>query len=56
MSLIKQIIDGDRRALAQALTIIENDDHSSQNILTNVYRHTGCAHLLFVGLCPAAAS
>ena len=46
MSLTKQIISGDRRALAQALTLIENDDHSSQRILTDVYRHTGCAHLI----------
>jgi LAO/AO transport system kinase len=46
MSLIKQIIAGDRRALAQALTLIENDDHNSQNILANVYRHTGHSHLI----------
>ena len=46
MSLTKQIISGDRRALAQALTLIENDDHSSQHILTDVYRHTGYAHLI----------
>ena len=46
MSLIKQIIGGDRRALSQALTLIENDDHNSQNILANVYRHTGQAHLI----------
>ena len=46
MSLIKQIIGGDRRALAQALTLIENDDHNSQNILANLYRHTGHSHII----------
>ncbi|HJO90269.1 MAG TPA: methylmalonyl Co-A mutase-associated GTPase MeaB [Anaerolineales bacterium] len=46
MSLIQQIIGGDRRALAQALTLIENDDHNSQNILANLYRHTGHSHII----------
>ncbi|SVE03944.1 uncharacterized protein METZ01_LOCUS456798, partial [marine metagenome] len=46
MSLIQQIIGGDRRALAQALTLIENDDHKSQNILANLYRHTGHSHII----------
>ena len=35
MSLIKQIIGGNRRVLAQALTLIENDDNNSKNILAN---------------------
>ena len=46
MSLIKQIIGGNRRVLAQALTLIENDDHNSQNILANLYRHTGHSHII----------
>ena len=48
MSLIEQVLAGDRRALAQALTLIENDDHNSQNILAKLYSYTGQAHLIGV--------
>ena len=54
MSLIKQIISGDRRALAQALTLVENDYQNSQNMLAEVYTHTGHAHIIGVTGIPGA--
>ena len=54
MSLIKQVISGDRRALAQALTLVENDNQDSQNMLAEVCTHTGNAHIIGVTGIPGA--
>ena len=51
MSLAKKIISGDRRALARVLTLVENGDAHSKDILAELHTHGGKAH--FVGVTGA---
>ena len=51
MSLAKRIISGDRRALARVLTLVENGDAHSQDILAELHTYGGKAH--FVGVTGA---
>lgn len=44
--LSQRVLDGDRAALARALTRVENDDEVGQAILETLYRHSGSAHLI----------
>ncbi|MGC8873812.1 MAG: methylmalonyl Co-A mutase-associated GTPase MeaB [Chloroflexia bacterium] len=46
MDLIQSILEGDRRALARAMTLVERGDPASRVILRQVYPHTGRAHIL----------
>ncbi len=41
MSIGKSILEGDRRALARALTLVESDPHAADEIITEIYAHTG---------------
>ena len=52
MSLAKKIISGDRRALARALTLIENGAAASEPILVELNAHAGNAHLVGVTGAP----
>ncbi len=51
MSLAKKIISGDRRALARVLTLVENGDAHSKDILAELHPYGGKAH--FVGVTGA---
>jgi len=44
--LIKGILKGDRRSIARAITIIENDMPEAQKIIAAVYPCTGKAHVI----------
>ncbi len=52
MSLAKNIISGDRRALARALTLIEDGNAASEPILAELYTHGGNAHMVGVTGAP----
>ena len=47
-SLTKRVLQGDMRALASLMTLIENGDPKARTILKAVYPHTGRAHAIGV--------
>jgi LAO/AO transport system kinase len=50
-TLTQRLLDGDRRALARAITLVENDDPAGWELVREVYPHTGRA--VIVGLTGA---
>src|SRR6202522_2029735 len=42
-TLAQRLLDGDRRALARAITLVENDDPAGWELVSEVYPHTGRA-------------
>jgi LAO/AO transport system kinase len=46
--LAAQVLDGRRRAIAQALSLVENDGGEAQAILAALHPHTGRAHIVGV--------
>ncbi|MDP6792952.1 MAG: ATP/GTP-binding protein, partial [Anaerolineales bacterium] len=48
MSLAKRIISGDRRALARALTLVENGAATCEGILAEMHAYGGNAHMVGV--------
>ncbi|MEX2236521.1 MAG: methylmalonyl Co-A mutase-associated GTPase MeaB [Dehalococcoidia bacterium] len=44
--LAARVLEGDRRALAQALTRVENGGAEGDRLLKALYRHTGRAHVI----------
>jgi LAO/AO transport system kinase len=49
---LKQILDGDVRAVARLMSLIENRDHKAKVALKALYRHTGRAHVIGVTGAP----
>ena len=47
-SLTKRILDGDVRALASLMSLIENGDPKVKSMVQAIYRHTGKAHVIGV--------
>ena len=45
-SLAKRLLDGDKRALARAITLIENDDPAGWELVREVYPQTGKARIV----------
>jgi LAO/AO transport system kinase len=45
-NLAKRLLDGDRRALARSITLVENDDPRGWELVRAVYPHTGGAAVL----------
>ena len=45
-SLAQRLLAGDKRALARAITLVENDDPDGWALVTEVYPHTGRAAML----------
>jgi LAO/AO transport system kinase len=45
-SLAQRLLDGDRRALARAITLVENDDPAGWQLVSEVYPHTGRAAMV----------
>ncbi len=54
MDLVNRLLDGERRALARAISLVEASDPSSRVILRQVYPHTGQAHLVGITGAPGA--
>lgn len=52
MSLTAPILEGNRLTLARLLTQVENDSTESQNMLAELFPHTGRAHLIGVTGAP----
>jgi LAO/AO transport system kinase len=52
MTLAKSILNGDRLALARLLTQVENDSPAGRAALTDLFAHTGRAHLVGVTGAP----
>jgi LAO/AO transport system kinase len=44
--LARRLLDGDRRALARAITLVENDDPAGWEVVREVYPHTGRAAIV----------
>ena len=40
-NLAQRLLDGDKRALARAITLVENDDPAGWELVREVYPHTG---------------
>jgi LAO/AO transport system kinase len=51
-TLGRQVLAGDRRALARLLTIIENENAGAQEALTILYPHTGRARIIGITGAP----
>jgi LAO/AO transport system kinase len=45
-TLSERLLSGDRRALARAITLVENDDPAGWQIVREVYPHTGTAAVI----------
>jgi LAO/AO transport system kinase len=45
-TLAKRLLDGDKRALARAITLIENDDPAGWELVREVFPHTGKARIV----------
>ncbi|MBU7043050.1 MAG: methylmalonyl Co-A mutase-associated GTPase MeaB [Theionarchaea archaeon] len=54
MELVDQLLNGDRRACARLITLVENDDPQAQEALKTLYPHTGNAHIIGVTGPPGA--
>ncbi len=52
MSLVKPVLEGNRLALARLLTQVENDSPEGRAALTELFSHTGNAHLIGVTGAP----
>ena len=44
--IVNRLLHGDRRALARAITIIENQEYQAKEILINIHSKTGHAHII----------
>ena len=52
--IVTRLLNGDRRALARIVTLIENHAPQTQHILAQLHAHTGCAHIIGVTGSPGA--
>src|ERR1700754_1689298 len=53
-SLAQRLLDGDRRALARAITLVESDDPAGWELVREVYPHTGNASIVGLTGAPGA--
>jgi LAO/AO transport system kinase len=54
MDLVERLLDGDRRALSRAITLVESADPGSRVVLRQIYPYTGRAHIVGVTGAPGA--
>jgi LAO/AO transport system kinase len=52
MDVVSRLLNGDRRALARAISLAESGDPTSRVVLRQVYPHTGRAHMIGVTGAP----
>ena len=52
--IVKGVLNGDRRSIAKAITIIENKTPEAQELIAKIFPHTGKAHV--VGLTGAGGA
>jgi LAO/AO transport system kinase len=53
-TLAQRLLDGDRRALARAITLVESDDPAGWELVREVYPHTGRASIVGLTGAPGA--
>jgi LAO/AO transport system kinase len=53
-SLTQRLLAGDRRALARAITLVENDDPAGWELVREIYPHTGKAAIVGLTGAPGA--
>src|SRR4051812_22192526 len=53
-SLTQRLLDGDRRALARAITLVESDDPRGWELVREVFPHTGRAAIVGLTGAPGA--
>lgn len=44
--IVKGVLSGDRRSIAKAITIIENNEPEAKEIIASIYPYTGKAHVI----------
>jgi LAO/AO transport system kinase len=44
--IVNGVLAGDRRSIAKAITIIENNEPQAKEIIASIYSHTGKAHVI----------
>ena len=54
MDLVKEVLNGNRRAAARLITLIENDDRQKRSLLKELYSHTGNAFIIGITGAPGA--
>jgi len=52
--LIQKLLNGNARAAARLITLVENDIEASENIINAIYSHTGNAYILGVTGAPGS--
>lgn len=46
MEIVERLLRGDKRAVAKAISILEDNDREASDILVAIYPHTGNAHVI----------
>lgn len=46
MEYIEKLLNGDKRTCARLISIVENDEEEAKNIIKNIYKYTGKAHVI----------
>lgn len=54
MNLGERLINGDKRAAARMISLVENNDTDGKNILKDVYKHSGNAYVIGITGPPGA--
>lgn len=53
-NIVERLLNGDRRALARMVTLIENESPQARRFLAELHQHTGRAHIVGVTGAPGA--
>ncbi len=54
MQLVKELLEGNRRALARLISLVENGDPRKYDLLQDLYPHTGNAYVIGITGAPGA--
>ncbi len=54
MDLVRELLQGDRRALARLITLVENNDPRKEEYIQQLFPHTGKAYLIGITGAPGA--
>jgi LAO/AO transport system kinase len=54
MELIEKMLNGDKRACARLISMVENDAKESEEVIRKIYKHTGNAHIIGITGPPGA--
>lgn len=46
LEYIEKLLNGDKRTCARLISIVENDEEEAKNIIKNIYKYTGKAHVI----------